>query len=162
MNRCKWSLKDDLYIRYHDTEWGKPIFSDQKLFEYLILETFQAGLSWYTILKKRDNFRLAFDNFSVEKVARYDTIKIAALIQNKGIIRNKLKIQAAITNAQAFLKVQQVYGSFADYIWAFVNYKPIINHWKTEKEVPASTQLSEKISKDLKQKGFKKLKLKKI
>lgn len=153
--RCDWCEKDDLYRNYHDYEWGKPIYDDHLLFEFLILETFQAGLSWYTVLAKRENFRTAFDNFNVEKVAKYDAIKINLLCENAGIIRNRLKINAAVTNAQAFIKVQKEFGSFSKYIWGFVNGKPIDNKPKTLKEVPATTPLSDEISKDLKKRGFK-------
>lgn len=153
--RCDWCEKDDLYRNYHDYEWGKPIYDDHLLFEFLILETFQAGLSWYTVLAKRENFRTAFDNFNVEKVAKYDAIKINLLCENAGIIRNRLKMNAAVTNAQAFIKVQKEFGSFSKYIWGFVNGKPIDNKPKTLKEVPATTPLSDEISKDLKKRGFK-------
>lgn len=153
--RCSWSVKEQIYIDYHDTEWGKPVHDDYKLFEFLILETFQAGLSWITILKKRDNFRLAFDNFDFEKVAKYDEAKFEELIENAGIIRNKLKIKSAISNAVAFIEIRKEFGTFDKYIWGFVNYKPIINNWTTETEIPATTDLSDKLSKDLKKRGFK-------
>jgi DNA-3-methyladenine glycosylase I len=153
--RCQWAGTDQLYIDYHDKEWGVPVYDDQKLFEFLTLETFQAGLSWITILRKRENFRLAFDNFDYQKIALYEQDKFEELLSNAGIIRNKLKIKATISNAQAFIKVQEEFGSFANYIWAFVNHKPIINHWQTDAEVPANTELSDKISKDLKKRGFK-------
>lgn len=154
-NRCAWCEKDDLYRNYHDNEWGKPVYDDAKLFEFLILETFQAGLSWYTILAKRENFRKAFDNFDVKKVANYSDAKLQILCEDAGIIRNKLKIKAAVTNAQAFIKIQEEFGSFSKYIWDFVDGKPIDNHPKTLKDVPATTEISDKLSKDLKKRGFK-------
>jgi DNA-3-methyladenine glycosylase I len=153
--RCSWCLSSDLYKNYHDTEWGKPIYEDNKLFEFLILETFQAGLSWITILNKRENFRTAFDNFDYNKIANYNEDKIQELMLNAGIIRNQLKIRAAVTNAIAFLKIQTEIGSFSQYIWNFVDGKPIINNPKSLKEVPATTNLSDTISKDLKKRGFK-------
>ena len=152
--RCSWCLGDPLYLKYHDTEWGVPIYDDQKLFEYLILETFQAGLSWLTILRKRENFRKAFDQFDFHQVATYDSKKMEQLQENAGIIRNRLKIKAAVNNAQAFLHVIEKEGSFADYMWQFVEGKPIVNHFTTEKDIPASTLLAETFSKDLKQRGF--------
>jgi DNA-3-methyladenine glycosylase I len=155
MNRCGWCLKDDLYKNYHDTEWGRPIYDDRKIFEFLILETFQAGLSWYTVLSKRENFRQAFDYFDYHLIAAYDEYSVQVLMQNAGIIRNRLKIKAAISNAQAFLNVQREFGSFSTYIWAFVNHKPIINQWKSLTEIPPKTELSDKISQDLKRRGFK-------
>ena len=153
--RCAWCEKDDLYRDYHDNEWGKPVFDDNKLFEFLILETFQAGLSWYTILKKRENFRVAFDNFDYKKVANYDEEKVQELLQDAGIIRNQLKIRGTISNAIAFMEVQKEFGSFSKYIWNFTNGKPIENNRKSLKEVPATTTLSDEISKDLKKRGFK-------
>lgn len=153
--RCNWCNKNDLYQNYHDFEWGKPIYNDQKLFEYLVLETFQAGLSWYSILAKRENFREAFDNFDYNKIANYSEQKLEKLMQNAGIIRNWLKITAAKNNAQAFIKIQSEFGSFSNYIWSFVNHKPIDNCPKILFEVPATTTLSETISKDLKKRGFK-------
>ncbi len=153
--RCGWSTTDPLYIKYHDEEWGVPIHDDRKLFEFLILEGFQAGLSWITILRKRENFRKAFDNFDSEIVSRYGKRKINSLLKDEGIIRNKLKIEAAVTNARAFLEVQQEFGSFDKYIWQFVNYKPVKNKFKSLKEVPASTEISYNMSKDLKKRGFK-------
>ena len=155
LNRCAWCEKTDLYKEYHDNEWGVPVYEDQKLFEFLILETFQAGLSWLTILNKRENFKVAFDNFDYKKVAKYNDVKFEELVTNTGIIRNKLKIKAAISNAQAFIKIQGEFGSFSKYIWDFVNGKPIKNTFKTLAEVPATTPLSDKISKDLKKRGFK-------
>lgn len=153
--RCGWSTSDPIYIKYHDEEWGVPIHDDRKLFEFLILEGFQAGLSWITILRKRDNFRKAFDDFDAEKVARYGKRKINSLLKDEGIIRNKLKVEAAVTNARAFLKVREEFGSFDKYIWQFVNHKPVKNKFKSLKEVPASTEISGIMSKDLKKRGFK-------
>jgi len=153
--RCDWCGNDPLYVEYHDNEWGVPVFDDAKLFEFLILETFQAGLSWITVLKKRENFRVAFDGFNYKKIATYNEAKFNELLQNKGIIRNKLKIKATISNAVAFMEVQNEFGSFSKYIWKFVNGKPLKNTYKTLNEVPATTDLSEIISKDLKKRGFK-------
>ena len=153
--RCKWCEKDPLYIKYHDTEWGVPVHDEQKLFEFLILETFQAGLSWITVLRKRDNFRKAFDKFDYNKVALYDEDKIQELLQDPGIVRNKLKVRAAVSNAKAFLEVQKEFGSFDKYIWSFVDGKPIQNHWATTKELPATTEISDILSKDLKKRGLK-------
>ena len=153
--RCAWCEKDDLYRNYHDNEWGKPVYDDETIFEFLILETFQAGLSWYTVLAKRENFRSAFDNFDIIKIANYSDEKIAELAEDAGIIRNKLKIKATITNAQAFIKVQEEFGTFSKYIWGFVDGKPIDNHPKTLSEVKASTPISDALSKDLKKRGFK-------
>ncbi|NCT18862.1 MAG: DNA-3-methyladenine glycosylase I [Flavobacteriaceae bacterium CG_4_8_14_3_um_filter_34_10] len=154
-NRCPWCGSDSLYVAYHDKEWGVPVYDDSILFEFLILESFQAGLSWLTILRKRENFRIAFDYFDYKKIAKYSESKIQELLQNEGIIRNKLKIRAAVTNAQEFIKVQKEYGSFSNYIWGFVDGKPINNHVKSMSEAPATTTLSDKISKDLKTRGFK-------
>ncbi|UMB62175.1 DNA-3-methyladenine glycosylase I [Lutibacter sp. A80] len=154
-NRCDWCGNDPLYIEYHDKEWGTPIFDDAELFEFLILETFQAGLSWITILKKRENFREAFDNFNYKKIANYNEIKFQELLKNKGIIRNKLKIKATISNAISFIEIQKEFGSFSNYIWKFTNGKPLNNEYKTLSEVPANTALSDTISKDLKKRGFK-------
>ncbi len=154
-NRCAWAGNDPLYIEYHDKEWGVPVYDDQKLFEFLILETFQAGLSWITVLKKRENFRKAFENFDYHKISKYGDSKFDELVQNAGIIRNKLKIKATISNAQEFINIQNEFGTFSKYIWQFVNNKPIINKWKTMDGVPATTQLSDIISKDLKKRGFK-------
>ncbi|MFN7044908.1 MAG: DNA-3-methyladenine glycosylase I [Flavobacterium sp.] len=153
--RCAWCEKDDLYRNYHDNEWGKPVYDDATIFEFLILETFQAGLSWYTVLAKRENFRKAFDNFDLLKVANYSENKMAELAEDAGIIRNKLKIKATVTNAQAFIKVQEEFGSFSKYIWEFVDGKPIDNQPKTISEVKATTPISDALSKDLKKRGFK-------
>ncbi len=138
-HRCAWCLGDDLYETYHDQEWGVPVYDDATIFEFLILETFQAGLSWITILRKRENFRAAFDGFDYKKIANYDQNKIDALLQDAGIIRNKLKVNATVTNAQLFMKIQDEYGSFSKYIWGFVNGKPIKNNCKTMKDVPATS-----------------------
>jgi len=154
-NRCNWCVGIDLYEKYHDEEWGVPVYDDQKLFEFLLLETFQAGLSWITILKKRENFRVAFDHFDYLKVALYTEDKIQELMQNAGIIRNQLKIRAAVTNANSFIKIQEEFGSFSNYIWAFTDNKTIVNRPSSLKEVPATSDLSDKISKDLKKRGFK-------
>jgi DNA-3-methyladenine glycosylase I len=153
--RCAWCLSSDLYKKYHDEEWGVPVYDDEKLFEFLILETFQAGLSWITILNKRENFRKAFDNFDYKKIANYSEDKILELLLDSGIIRNKLKVYSAVSNAQAFIKVQEEFGSFSKYIWDFLYGKPIDNQHKSLKEVPATTPLSDAISKDLKKRGFK-------
>lgn len=153
--RCAWCEKDDLYRKYHDEEWGNPVYDDPTLFEFLTLETFQAGLSWYTVLAKRESFREAFDQFDYQKIASYSEAKIQGLMQNPGIIRNQLKIRATVTNAIAFMKVQEDFGSFSKYIWAFTDGKPIDNNPKTLREVPATTSLSDAISKDLKKRGFK-------
>mgnify|MGYP003109804250 FL=1 len=153
--RCWWCGDDPLYVAYHDTEWGVPVKDDEKLFEFLILETFQAGLSWITVLRKRENFRKAFDDFNYKKIARYSEAKIQELLQDAGIIRNKLKVRATITNAQAFMKVQEEFGSFSDYIWGFVDGKPIQNSLQNKSEVQANTPLSDALSKDLKKRGFK-------
>lgn len=154
--RCEWvPLDNPLYVKYHDEEWGVPVHNDRLLFEFLILEGMQAGLSWLTILRKRDNFRKTFDNFDPQKIARYEKKKIEALMQDSGIIRNRLKIEAAAANANAFLEVQAKHGSFDSFIWNFVNGKPIVNQWKNLKEIPAKTPLSDTISKELKKRGFK-------
>lgn len=153
--RCPWPSDDKLMIKYHDKEWGVPLHNDKKLFEFLILEGFQAGLSWRTILHKRENFRKAFDNFDFNKVAKYNKRKINSLVKDEGIIRNKLKIESAITNAKAFLRVRNEFGTFNKYIWSFINGKPIQNKFKSLKELPAKTKLSDKISDDLKKRGFK-------
>ena len=153
--RCAWCEKDDLYRNYHDEEWGEPVYDDRKLFEFLILETFQAGLSWYTVLSKRENFRNAFASFDYEKVATFSEKKIMELMQDSGIIRNQLKIRAAVSNASAFIKIREEFGTFSSYIWKFTDGKPIINQFRELREIPASTPLSDAISKDLKKRGFK-------
>lgn len=153
--RCGWCEKDDLYRKYHDEEWGRPIYDDETIFEFLILESFQAGLSWYTILTKRENFRKAFDDFDYKKIASYSDEKVEELMQDSGIIRNRLKVLATITNAQKFQEVQKEFGSFSNYIWGFVDGKPIDNSPKTLKDVPATTEISDALSKDLKKRGFK-------
>ena len=154
-SRCTWCLSSDLYKEYHDLEWGKPVYDDAVIFEFLILETFQAGLSWITILNKRENFRLAFDAFDYNKIANYNAAKEEELLQNSGIIRHKLKIKSAITNAIAFIQIQKEFGSFSRYIWDFVGGKPIDNKPKTLKDVPATSVISDNLSKDLKKRGFK-------
>ena len=153
--RCFWVSEDPLYIEYHDKEWGKPVYDDETLFEFLLLESFQAGLSWITILKKRENFRKAFDKFDYKKIANYNQKKFDELLENAGIIRNKLKIKSATTNAQLFLEIQKEYGSFSKFIWSYVDGKPIVNSFKTRTEVPATTAVSDAISKALKKRGFK-------
>lgn len=154
-HRCGWCLGDDLYIHYHDTEWAVPVKDDATLFEFLILETFQAGLSWITILKKRDHFKKAFDNFDYKKIANYGDDKFEELLQNEGIIRNRLKIKSAITNAQRFMDLQEEFGSFSNYIWGFVNDQPIKNQVSNYKEAAATSPISDGISKELKKRGFK-------
>lgn len=154
-HKCGWCIGDDLYEAYHDKEWGTPVYDDDTLFEFLVLETFQAGLSWITILRKRENFKLAFDDFDYKKIANYKQEKIDTLLQDAGIIRNKLKVNSTITNAQLFMKVQEEFGSFSKYIWDFVNGKPIKNTLENYKNGPANTPLSDTISKDLKKRGFK-------
>ena len=153
--RCQWVNDDPIYINYHDYEWGIPLHNDDKLFEFLILEGFQAGLSWITILRKRDNFRKAFDDFKALKIVKYDEQKIEELMQNTGIIRNRLKIMGTITNARLFLEIQQEYGSFNAYIWQFSGGQAIVNQWDSHIQVPASTPISDAMSKDLKKRGFK-------
>lgn len=153
--RCNWGNTNPLMIRYHDEEWGVPLHDDLKLFEFIVLEGFQAGLSWQIVLNKRENFHEAFDNFDPEIVAGYDRLKMEELMNNSSIIRNRLKIAACINNARCFLEVQKEFGSFDNYIWKFVDYKPIVNSFNDMKEVPAKTPLSDKISKDLKKRGFK-------
>ena len=153
--RCAWVSSDPLYQRYHDEEWGVPCFDDQRLFEFLLLEGAQAGLSWITVLRKREHYREVFDGFDPRKIAAYDKQKIEALLNDPGIIRNRLKVRSAVTNARAFLDIQEACGSFADYIWRFVDAEPIINHWASLAEVPASTAASDAMSKALKKDGFK-------
>lgn len=154
-HRCGWCVGDPLYEAYHDQEWGVPVKDDAILFEFLLLETFQAGLSWITILRKRENFRIAFDHFNYQEIARYTQPKIDALLADPGIVRNRLKVHATVSNAQAFLKVQKEFGSFSNYIWRFVDGSPIRNALEHYKEAPAKTSLSDTISKDLKKRGFK-------
>ncbi len=154
IERCSWATTD-LYKEYHDKEWGNPVHDDDILFEMLILEGMQAGLSWLTVLNKRESFREAFDKFDCRKIAGYDEAKIEELMQNEKIIRNRLKIRSAIVNAQQFMKVQEEYGSFDSFIWSYVDYKPIHNHFNSVDELPARTLLSDRISKDLKKRGFK-------
>jgi DNA-3-methyladenine glycosylase I len=153
--RCPWARGDDFYVDYHDDEWGVPLHDDDRLFEFLVLEGFQAGLSWHCVLKKRENFRNAFDNFNPKKVAKYDERKVAILMRDAGIIRNRAKIMATVTNAQAFLRVVEEFGSFDEYIWGFVKGKPLVNCWKNGREVPGKTTLADKISSDLKKRGFR-------
>ncbi len=155
VNRCEWSRKNEIYSNYHDQEWGKPLHDDQKLFEFLILEGMQAGLSWLTILNKREAFRAAYKNFDVRQVARFDKQKVEELMTDAGIIRNRMKIEASINNAQRFLEVAEEFGSFDYYIWGFVGHRPIVNHWTKLSEIPARTELSDTISSDLKRRGFK-------
>jgi len=152
--RCEWGDSSDIYRQYHDGEWGVPVYDDRKLFEFLVLESAQAGLSWITILKRREGYRRAFADFDPVIVAQYDESKVEELLQDTGIIRNKLKIRATISNAKAFLKIQAEFGSFSNYIWGFVGGKPIVNHFSEMKEIPAKTELAEKISKELKKRGF--------
>lgn len=155
MKRCDWVSSDELYIKYHDEEWGKPVYDDAVLFEFLILESFQAGLSWITILKKRENFRKAFDRFDYHKIASYQSGKIEELLQNEGIVRHKGKIEATINNAKLFIEIQQAFGSFSTYIWDSVGGAPIKNNFVSIKEVPAKTEISDAIAKDFKKRGFK-------
>lgn len=152
--RCEWCGNDPLYVKYHDEEWGVPLHDDNKLFELIVLEGAQAGLSWITVLRKRENYRKAYENFDPAVVAKYDEKKLEELRQNPGIIRNKLKIKSSVKNANAFLKVQDEFGSFDKYIWSFVDGIPIHNNYKAMNELPATTDLSDKISKDLKKRGF--------
>lgn len=153
--RCDWVDKSQIYMDYHDNEWGIPEHDDNKLFEIFILETMQAGLSWITILKKREAYREAFDNFDAYKIVHYDTKKIDELMQNTGIVRNRLKINSVISNAKLFIELTEKYGSFDQFIWSYVNHTPIIGNWETMQELPATTLISDKISKDLKKLGFK-------
>jgi len=154
MNRCWWCEGDELYEKYHDDIWGKPVHDDCELFEFLILEGAQAGLSWITVLRRKENYKKAFDNFDINTVASYDDEKVEALMQDAGIIRNRLKIKSAIKNAKGVIEIQKEFGSFNEYLWRYVNHQPIINHFETKEEVPAETELSKKISKDLKKRGF--------
>lgn len=154
LNRCDWCLGDDLYLQYHDQEWGVPVHDDQKLFEFLILEGAQAGLSWLTVLRKRKSYCEAFENFNFRKIAGYNQDKILELMNNERIIRNRLKIEATVRNARAFIRIQETFGSFDRYIWDFVEGQTIQNQFKTLKEIPAETEISRKISKDMKKRGF--------
>jgi len=153
--RCSWVSDDSIYIHYHDFEWGIPIYNDRLLFEFLVLEGMQAGLSWLTVLKKRDNYRQSFDNFEADIVSKYNQRKINALMKDAGIIRNELKIRSVISNAKAFLEVEKEWDKFSNYMWHFVNGRPIQNHWKSAKQVPATSSISDDMSKDLKKRGFK-------
>src|SRR5690606_38734626 len=155
LNRCGWCVGDPLYENYHDTEWGVPLYDDEGIFEFLILETFQAGLSWITILRKRENFREAFDNFDYKKIAAYSEVKIEELLQNSGIIRNKLKVRETISNARAFMEAQEAFESYSNYIWSFVGGKQLKNRVANYKKAPATTPISDTLSKDLKKRGFK-------
>ena len=155
VKRCSWCGDDELYVRYHDDEWGVPVYSDHTLFEFLLLEGAQAGLAWITVLRKREGYRALFDDFSAEKVARYTDRKLDKILQDPSIIRNRLKVYSARQNARAFLAVQEEWGSFADYLWHFIDGKPIQNRWTSMSQVPATTPVSDTISKDLKQRGFK-------
>ena len=155
VKRCEWCTGSELYMKYHDTEWGTPVFNDRKHFEFLVLESAQAGLSWITILKKRENYRKAYDGFDPKKVARYGDTKKAELLNNPGIVRNRLKIEASINNAVHFLEIQKEFGSFSDYIWSFTKGKPIKGKRKTLSDIPARTELSDRVSLDLKKRGFK-------
>lgn len=154
LTRCSWPGHNELMAAYHDTEWGVPCHDDQKLFEYVVLDTFQAGLSWSIILKKRENFRQAFDNFEATKIAEYDETKIQTLLQNAGIIRNQLKIRGLVKNAQAFLRIQQEFGSFADYVWGFVGNKTIIHRHQKDSDIGATSPESDAMSGDMKKRGF--------
>ena len=154
MRRCEWSESDPIYVKYHDDEWGVPLHSDDGLFEYMVLDGMQAGLSWLTVLRKRENYRKAFDGFDPVKMSRYRNEKVESLMHNSGIIRNRLKINAAIKNATAFLMIKEEFGSFNDYIWNFVGGKPIINRWQALSMIPASSAESDRMSRDLKSRGF--------
>jgi len=153
--RCAWCGEDPLYVAYHDEEWGEPVHDDCRLFEMLILEGAQAGLSWLTILKKREHYRRAFDGFDARKIAKYDSRRVARLLKNEGIVRNRLKIAATIQNAKSFLQTQKEYGSFSNYLWQFVGGKPVVNRWKTLRQMPSKTPASDALSKDLQKRGFK-------
>ena len=155
MKRCEWCLGSPLYMEYHDTEWGVPVYDDRKHFEFLVLESAQAGLSWITILKKRENYRKAYDGFNPEKVARYSQVKKQKLLSDAGIVRNRLKIEASVNNARLFLEVQKEFGSFSAYLWNFTGKKPVCGRWKTLAEIPATTELSNRIAADMKKRGFR-------
>ena len=154
MKRCPWGVEDELYVKYHDEEWGVPVHDDIKQFEFLVLESAQAGLSWLTVLRKRENYRKAYDNFDPLIISKYNGKKIKKLLNNPGIIRNKMKIEASINNAKRFLEIQKEFGSFDRYIWSFTDYKQVVNKWKSIEEIPSKTELSDMISKDLKERGF--------
>jgi DNA-3-methyladenine glycosylase I len=154
VNRCEWATTDEIYIKYHDEEWGTPVHDDIKQFEFLVLESAQAGLSWLTVLKKRENYRIAYDGFDPQKVSRYETKKVVGLMSDKGIIRNRKKIESSINNAKRFIEVQEEYGSFDTYIWGFVDGRPVINSWTDPTAIPQTTPLSDRISNDLKKRGF--------
>ncbi len=154
MKRCSWCGQDELYCRYHDEEWGVPVYDDRKHFEFMVLESAQAGLSWLTILRKREAYRTAYAGFVPQVVADYGETQIKELLENPGIVRNERKIRASLNNARRFLEVQEAFGSFSDYLWAFVGHRPVVNAWQQEREIPAQTALSVAISKDLKQRGF--------
>jgi len=155
MKRCPWGVEDELYVKYHDEEWGVPVHDDIKQFEFLVLESAQAGLSWLTVLRKRENYRKAYDNFDPLIISKYNGKKIKKLLNNPGIIRNKMKIEASINNAKRFLEIQKEFGSFDRYIWSFTDYKQVVNKWKSIEEIPSKTELSDMISKDLKERDFK-------
>jgi len=154
MNRCSWCGVDPLYIKYHDEEWGVPIHDDRKQFEFLVLESAQAGLSWLTVLRKRDHYRKAYDDFDPEKIARYGEKKLAELLANKGLIRNRRKIESSINNAKRFIDIQREFGSFDQYLWRFVDYRSVVGRWEKIEEIPARTALSDEISADLRKRGF--------
>ncbi len=155
LKRCDWALGSELEKKYHDTEWGVALHDDRKFFEFITLEGAQAGLSWATILKKRENYRRLFDNFDVEKIARYNKRKIETLLNNPGIIRNRLKVESTVSNARAFIEIQNEFGSFDDYIWRFTDGAPVVNRWKSLRDIPASTEISDRMSKQLKIRGFR-------
>ena len=155
MSRCPWCGNDELYVKYHDEEWGVPVHDDKKHFEFLVLESAQAGLSWLTVLRKRENYRKAYDEFDVNRVSQYDEKKIKELLQNEGIIRNRKKIEASVNNAGRFIEIQREFGSFDKYVWSFVNNRPLVNNWNDISDVPAVSELSDKVSRDLKKRGFK-------
>ena len=155
MTRCSWCENNELYVKYHDEEWGVPVHEDKKHFEFLILEVAQAGLNWLIVLRKRENYRKAYDNFDPVKIAKYDDKKINQLMNDPGIIRNQRKIEASVNNAKRFLDIQERFGSFDSYIWSFVDNKPVINSWRSDSEIPSTTELSDMISNDLKKRGFK-------
>jgi DNA-3-methyladenine glycosylase I len=155
LNRCPWCGSDELYVKYHDEEWGVPVHEDKKHFEFLVLESAQAGLNWLTILRKRENYRRAYNDFDALKISKYDEEKVNELMGNAGIVRNKRKIEASINNAKHFLEIQKEFGSFDNYIWSFVDNQPVLNHWEDISQVPATSELSDRVSRDLKARGFK-------